>query len=156
VAELIRNLKPKLKKGGRAMKTKGAIVLLISLMLVVVSCAGLQPEETAVASRIAARHLSKAIAEKYPETRDDMISTSETALEALESAGSAELRTDLLELTGIFDKIDDPVLREDLKDVLTILGVGIDLPIPQLDENRKMQLKAVLKGINQGATMSSE
>jgi hypothetical protein len=74
----------------------------------------------------------------------------------LESAGSAELRTDLLELTGIFDKIDDPVLREDLKDVLTILGVGIDLPIPQLDENRKMQLKAVLKGINQGATMSSE
>ncbi len=138
------------------MKTKGAIVLLISLMFVVVSCAEITPKEQRLIEKIAVRHTIKILVEKYPEVKDETISLSEKALKALESAGSAELKIDLLDLTGIFNKIDDPVLREDLKDVLTILGVGIDVPIPQLDENRKMQLKAVLKGINQGATMSSE
>lgn len=138
------------------MKTKGAIVLLISLMFVVVSCEGIGIKEDALmdtAIKAGTRQATYEAVKKYPAAKPDLTKFSKLALEALDKE-TLDIKTNLLEISGALEKIEDPALRAALKDAMSIIEIGVKEP--ELDPSQRKLLEAVLIGINEGATMPSE
>lgn len=125
------------------MKKINIILLVMIMTMVLVGCStGLQFTriEQDIGTKIAARHVGAELVKEYPEVAQKISEIAQAALDENNVAAPMETISGLL-----LTRVEDPLLRLDIQDLLSLVDVKIDAP-----EERIIIIKNVLRGLVEG------
>lgn len=134
------------------MKKFKIVILMIGFMFLLVSCATspiqvpiqIGQDSQEILAKIGARRIGSYLQVKYPEIAKECLPMAKAFVDKKESSG---LFKDFLK--SATEKIDDPLLKADIKDILSM----IEIKGPEIPENYAVVLESAMNGFYQGLTM---
>lgn len=121
------------------------------VFFIVVGCAispvqiQIDPESKEVLAKITARHTGRALNERYPDIANKVSMLCQKII-VTDNAEPFGIAVNSL-VTLLTDEIDDPLLKMDIKDVMSLIKIEVDV---EITEKRMNIIKAVAQGLIEG------
>ena len=127
---------------------KKIVILMIGFMFLLTSCAmapiQIGQDSQEILAKIGARRIGNYLQVKYPEIAKEYLPMAKAFVDKQE--GSGLFKDFILAAT---DGIDDPLLRADIKDLISM----IEIQGPEIPDNYAEVLESAMDGFYQGLTM---